>query len=100
MICAGCTKHSGNCTAGDSMPTRNHVQAVALVGVLETTIVEPTPFHLRSASPVYYHTPGRREPLDLSVSVFRYRKLLDGSVQPVRDRALIFCRCGASAPRR
>ena len=82
------------------MPTRNHVQAVALIGVLEATIVEPTPFHLRSASPVYYHMRSRREPLDLSSEVFRYRRLLDGSIQPVRDRSLIFCRCGASAPRR
>jgi hypothetical protein len=82
------------------MRTRNQVQAVALVGVLETTTVEPTPFHLRSASPVYHHMASRREPLDLSASMFRYRKLLDGSIQPVRDYALIFCRCGASAPRR
>ena len=82
------------------MPTRNHIQVVALVGVLETTIVEPTPFHLRAASPVYHHMRSRREPLDLSASVFRYRKLLDGSIQPVRDCELIFCRCGASAPRR
>ena len=82
------------------MSTRNQVQAVALVGVFEATVVEPTPFHLRAASPVYHHMRGRREPLDLSASVFRYRKLLDGSIQPVRHCALIFCRCGAYAPRR
>jgi len=82
------------------MRTRNQVQAVALVGVLETTTVEPTPFHLRSASPVYHHMASRREPLDLSASVFRYRKLLDGSIQPLRDFSSIFCRCGATAPRK
>jgi hypothetical protein len=78
------------------MSTRNQIQAVALIGALEATIIEPTRFHLRSSSPVYHHLPSRREPLDLSTTVFRYRKLIDGSIQPIRDCSLIFCRCGAS----
>jgi hypothetical protein len=75
------------------MSSRTQMQAMALAGVLNSVVVEPTPFHLRSTAPVYRRLPARREPLDLTAAAFRYLRREGGSIEPMRTYAASFCRC-------
>ena len=75
------------------MSSRTQLQAMAFAGALNSVVVEPTPFHLRSTAPVYRRLPAQREPLDLTATVFRYLRREDGSIEPMRRYAAMFCRC-------
>jgi hypothetical protein len=75
------------------MSSRTQMQAIALVGALNSVVVEPTPLHLRSTAPVYRRLPAQREPLDLTATVFRYIRREDGLIEPMRTHAATFCRC-------
>ncbi len=75
------------------MSSRTQIQAVALAGALHTVVVEPTPFHLRSTAPIYRHVRGQQVPLDLTATVFRYLRGVNGSIEPMRTYAATFCRC-------
>ena len=75
------------------MSSRTQIQAVALAGALNTVVVEPTPFHLRSTAPIYRHMRGQQAPLDLTTTVFRYLRRVNGSIEPMRTYAAILCRC-------
>jgi hypothetical protein len=75
------------------MSSRTQMQAMALAGVLNTVVVEPTPFHLRSTAPIYRRLPAQREPFDLTATLFRYLRREDGSIEPMRTYAAILCHC-------
>lgn len=75
------------------MSSRTQIQAVALASALNTVVVEPTPFHLRSTAPIYRHVRGQQAPLDLTTTVFRYLRRVNGSIEPMRTCEAIFCRC-------
>jgi hypothetical protein len=75
------------------MSSRTQIQAVALAGALNSVVVEPTPFHLRSTAPIYRHVLGLQAPLDLTANVFRYLRRMNGSIEPMRRCAAILCRC-------
>jgi hypothetical protein len=75
------------------MSSRTQIQAMALASALNSVVVEPTPFHLRSTAPIYRRRPAQRDPLDLTATVFRYLRREDGSIEPMRTYAATFCRC-------
>jgi hypothetical protein len=70
------------------------VKEVLLAGAISSAVIEPTPRHLRQAPALRIELRRRREPLDLDAEVFQYRICVDGSIQPMREVAVRFCRCG------
>ena len=70
------------------------MKEVLLAGALSAAVIQPTLRHLRQASALRMEIRRRREPLDLEADVFRYRLCVDGSIQPLREVAVPFCRCG------
>ncbi len=75
------------------MSSGTQIQAVALAGALNSVVVEPTLLHLRSTAPIYRHVRGQQVPLDLTATVFRYLRRVNGSIEPMRTYAAPFCRC-------
>ncbi|MGZ8868434.1 MAG: hypothetical protein ACXW2P_08825 [Thermoanaerobaculia bacterium] len=65
-----------------------------LAGAIESAVIEPTARHLRQTPALRIQLRQRREPLDLDAGIFRYLIARDGSIQPVREVAVPFCRCG------
>ena len=65
-----------------------------LASVITSAVLEPTSRHRRQAPAIRIELRRHREPLDLNADVFRYRHCVDGSIQPLREVAVRFCRCG------
>jgi hypothetical protein len=82
------------------MSSRTQIQAMALAGALSSIIVEATPLHRRSTAPIVRRLPARRQPLDLTASMFRYLRRKDGSIEPIRTFAAILCRCKSQITQR
>ena len=70
------------------------MKEVILASAIESAVIEPTARHLRQAPALRLEVRRRREPLDLNAGVFHYRICRDGSIQPLREVAVPFCRCG------
>lgn len=69
------------------------MKEVVLASAIDSAVIEPTARHLRQAPALRVEMRRRREPLDLTADVFRYLVGRDGSIQPVREVAVRFCRC-------